>query len=599
MEDCMWDRAWSDGFLPDARLTLLEAIAQHRDASPDRTAMTAVRRAGTALAEHPVTFAELDARAREAAAELERAGVDRGDRVILAVQRPERFLAYFLGASGLGAIPVPLPPLLAHEMPRVFTERLTSVVADCQPALAVVDAPRALEAVGEALGVPGIDAAAPSSAPPSARFAWRAERADVAFLQYTSGSTGQPKGVIVTHENLVANFRAIAGGAEFGPDERCVSWLPLFHDMGIVGGLLLGLYMRTEAFILEPEHFMLRPVAWLEAMTKYRATFTVAPNFAYSLVARRLSDRALAGVDLSALRLAFDGAEPIDRPTVEAFVRRLAGFGFHPEAFYPVYGLAECTLAAAFPKPGSGARFRRVDRARLIEGGVAAADEAGEACHVSVGRAVPSMTLFVAAPGSDAPLGDGVVGEVVVRGPSVSPGYWGRPPRESALVRTGDLGYLVDGELYLVDRLKDLIILGGRNFAPSDLEQTAARVAGVTRGAIAAFGVPGEDGTEVLCVVAALTPKSLRPASQITDEIRKTVTASFGVTPKDVVLVRAGAMPKTSSGKVRRRTCRAMYLEGKLDVVDGLGARLGMQVQHLKRQVGGYLALQRDDDGSA
>jgi acyl-CoA synthetase (AMP-forming)/AMP-acid ligase II len=594
----MWDRAWSDDFLPNERLTLLEAIAQHREATPTRTAMTAVRRAGAALVEHPVTFAELDAHAREAAAELERAGIGRGARVILAVQRPERFLAYFLGASGLGAIPVPLPPLLGHEMPRVFTERLTSVAGDCQPSLAVVDAPRALEAVGDALGVPGIDAAAPASAAPSARFAWRAEPSDIAFLQYTSGSTGKPKGVIVTHGNLTANFRAIAGGAKFGPDERCVSWLPLFHDMGIVGGLLLGLYMRTEAFILEPEHFMLRPIAWLEAMTKYRATFTVAPNFAYSLVARRLSDRALAGVDLSSLRLAFDGAEPIDRPTVEGFARRMAAFGFHPESFYPVYGLAECTLAAAFPAPGSGARFRNVDRKRLTEDGVAEADAAGEACHVSVGRSVPGMELFIAAPGSDTPLADGAVGEVVVSGPSVSPGYYGQAPREGGLLRTGDLGYLIDGELYLVDRLKDLIIIGGRNLAPSDIEQTVAGVTGVTRGAIAAFGIPGDDGTEVLCVVAALTPKSLRPTAQITDEIRKTLTASFGITPRDIVLVTAGSMPKTSSGKVRRRTCRSMYLDNALDVVDGLGARLGMQVKHLKRQVGGYLALHKDDGGA-
>ncbi len=594
----MWDRAWSDDFLPDERLTLLEAIALHREAAPDRTAMTAVRRVGTTLAEHPLTFTELDGRARRAAAHLERGGVGRGDRVVLAVQRPERFLAYFLGASGLGAIPVPLPPLLGHEMPRVFEERLRSVASDCQPTLAVVDAPRAMEAVDGALGIPGIDATADDDAGESASFAWRADPADIAFLQYTSGSTGRPKGVIVTHGNLTANFRAIAGGAKFGPDERCVSWLPLFHDMGIVGGLLLGLYMRTESFILEPEHFMLRPVAWLEAMTKYRATFTVAPNFAYSLVARRLSDRALAGVDLASLRLAFDGAEPIDRPTVEGFVRRMSAYGFHAESFYPVYGLAECTLAAAFPAPGSGARFRRVDRDRLAEEGVAEAHDGGEACHVSVGRAVPGMALSIVAPGTETPLPDGAVGEVVVSGASVSRGYWGQPPRESSLLRTGDLGYLVDGELYLVDRIKDLIIIGGRNLAPSDVEQSIAGIAGLTRGAIAAFGVPGDDGTDVLCIVAALHPKSLRPVAQIIDEARKTITRAFGIAPRDVCLVASGSMPKTSSGKVRRRTCRDMYLAGELQVVDGIGARVGMQLNHMKRQVGGYLALRRDDDGA-
>ncbi len=310
---------------------------------------------------------------------------------------------------------------------------------------------------------------------------------ETAFIQYTSGSTAAPKGVIVTHGNLVANMRASAEVAGLGPADRSVSWLPLYHDMGLIGGMLLGVYLGAGTFVMRSRSFLGRPDSWLRAISRFKATFACAPNFAYNMLARRLSERALAGLDLSSWRLAFNGAEPIDRVTVNEFARRLAPAGLPLESMYPVYGMAECTLAISLPTPGAPVRLDFVDRALLSSTGRASQtspDSPSAACFTGVGRALPAHRVRIVEPGSRTELPERHLGEIVVSGPSVTPGYFrndGRcaPSREE--LQTGDLGYVADGELYVVDRIKDILILGGRKCRPlrcrtrgRDLDRRAA-----------------------------------------------------------------------------------------------------------------------------
>lgn len=577
--------------LPEPLVPFPEVFARRVARAPDAVAFTEVTARGRILEDTTFTLGDVAAAAARAATCLRARGVAPGDRVVLCVERPDAFLAFLLGAHRIGAVPVPLPSLGDLDTPAAFRERVRAVCEDCTPSALVLEEPdRARRALDAPLdGAHVIDAAEPDARVPADDApAHRATPDEIAFLQYTSGSTGRPKGVIVTHGNLTANFHAIVSGAGFGPGERSLSWLPLHHDMGLVGGFLLGLYAGFGVFVMRPRAFLFRPDAWLRAMTRARATFTVAPNFAYSLVAKRLPDSALADIDLSSLRLAFNGAEPIDRPTVDAFVARLAPHGFRPEAMYPVYGLAECTLAVAFPRPGDGARYETIDRDALY--GAARSETVEDASRglavVSVGRAVPKHTVTILAVDRDAPLGEREVGEIAVAGPSVSPGYFGHPPREGAHLRTGDLGYLADGELRVVDRLKDLVIVRGRNYAPTDIERAIARVPGLTRGAIVAFAEASEDGTEGVVIVAALDPSSLRTIAQIKEDVRQVLLQVFTLVPRDVRVVAPGTIPKTTSGKVRRRACRDLYVAGELHEIDGLAARASAVAARLRTRVG-------------
>ena len=574
-------------FLPHPSWTLPEILDLRAATSPAEEALFDLVAERTGLVARPTRFGELRARTLDVAAALVAAGVGRGDRVVISLGRPSSFAAALLGTMRTGAVAVPVPPADGLELPRAIEERLRGVVEDCGPR-AVISEGTALEiARARVPGAAVLDFA--SIAPGTGPAMQHARLEDIAFLQYTSGSTGRPRGVVVRHGNLVANLRAIQEAARFDEHDRCVSWLPLFHDMGLVGGLLLGLYLGTAPHLMEPRTFLLRPRSWLEAMSRFRATFTVAPNFAYALVARRIPDAALAGLDLSSVRLLFDGAEPIDRATTDAFLARLSPCGLRPEALYPVYGLAEATLAAAFPEPSTGARYDTVDRAELATSGHAVPVDPGSPGAVAVaclGRAVPGHRLWIADPSSGTALGERVVGEVMLEGPSVSPGYHGEALDRRTL-RTGDLGYLAGGELHIVDRLKDLVIVGGRNHAPSDLERAAATVGDLVPGGIAAFGTrsgEGEEGTETLVIVAAVHPSSWRTAEAIRTDVAAAVHLRAGIRPTEIVLVTPDGVPRTSSGKIRRAECKARYERGELEPLEGPMARVGLKLERLRRR---------------
>ena len=559
-------------FLPDPRLTFPAVFAERAAAAPDRAALFEVAFERREPRSVPHTFAELDVMVRGAAADLSREGVGPGDRVVLCLGNAATFLSFFVAAQALGAIPVPLPSTADFQAPAAFRERIGGVMSDCEPRVVVVDSLRGIEpgASLSSMGASFIDTSARVASPigalpPALRF----DRSfhETAFIQYTSGSTGSPKGVVVTHRNLVSNMRASTEGARFGPGDRSLSWLPLYHDMGLVGGLLLGLYLGIDTFVMPTRTFVGRPDSWLRAMSHFKATFSCAPNFAYTILARRLPPGALPDIDLSSWRLAFNGAEPIDLATLQDFARRFESVGLAPDSLFPVYGMAECTLAVAFPTPGAPVRRDVVDRDLLGRAGRAMPVSPGSPTGVSfasVGRAVPGHTVRILEIDTSAELPERHLGEIVVSGPSVSPYYFrkdGRYTEPRRELRTGDLGYVANGDLYIVDRIKDLLIISGRNFVPSDIERVVCDVPGVRYGSVVAFAIRGAEGTDELYLVVGTEPRSSLEAD-LRQLVSERVQERFGLAARDIVLVKPGIVPKTSSGKIKRMACRELYERG-------------------------------------
>jgi fatty-acyl-CoA synthase len=394
----------------------------------------------------------------------------------------------------------------------------------------------------------------------------------LAILQFTSGSTADPKGVMLPHRCVTANMDAICVGAAFDLDqERVASWLPLYHDMGLIG--LLGVPMTTGAdlVIAGPQDFLAAPLRWLDWMSTFEATVTGGPNFAYALAARAL--KRAGDLDLSRWRLALNGAEPIDPDSVESFLSAGAPFGLNADAAFCVYGMAEATLAISFPEPGAGMTTDTVDRRVLETDAYAAPVEAGRGTRrlPRLGRVLDGLELRVVDPESRGQRVDREVGEIEIRGNSVTPGYFKNVEATAATIRdgwlrTGDLGYLVDGDIVICGRDKDVIIVGGRNVFPEDIERAAARVDGVRAGNVIAFGTTGRRGHESIVVVA-----ETRADDTGTDPVRSEVAArvidAIGIPPTEIVLVAPGTLPKTSSGKLQRSLCKHRYLSDILEPV--------------------------------
>ncbi len=534
-----------------------------------------------------ITFGELFARSSAVAEELARRGFEPGQTAAIMLPTCAEFFFTFAGILLAGGIPVPIYPPFRADRIAEYATRQSAILRNAEArflftfrqaeGLARLLRPRVpslrevVNATHFAEVSPATDESRSTGWRPVQNVAHHARGEDIAFLQYTSGSTGDPKGVTLTHSNLLANIRAIIEAAELTPQDVCVSWLPLYHDMGLIGAWLAPIFTGIPLVVMSPLAFLSRPERWLRAISRHRGTISPAPNFAYELCVRKIADKNLQGVDLSSWRAAVNGAETVRAETLERFAARFTPFGFRREAMLPVYGLAEATLAVSFPKIGTGYRVDRIEREAFESRGQAIPSAAeGSAALAFVGAGRPLQNMEVRIVGADGiPLPERAEGQLWFRGPSASSGYFRNPAATAQLARgdgwlnSGDLAYQTDGELFITGRAKDLIIKGGRNIYPHEVEEIAGRVAGVRTGCVVAFGAPDErSGTERLVVAAEV--RDLSMSKPIAAEIVRAVDEALGMPPDVVALLPTQSIPKTSSGKLRRSETRRLYLEGRL-----------------------------------
>lgn len=509
-------------------------------------------------------------RARGAAAGLLASGrVRPGEPFLLVANTGLDEVAALLGALLLGALPVPMAPPAGLVGLEAWVDRVERTAA-ALGATAVAGQSGALDFLAtHGVALPAVDLGGlPHDGPPS-----RGVAAGPAYVQLTSGSTADPKGVLIGHQHVAANVHMIGFGSEVRPGDRVASWLPLYHDMGLVGTLLFSLYWNLDLVLLPPQAFLTRPARWLEAISRHGCTLSPAPAFAFPYVAHRARDEELAGLDLSTWRVAYCGAEPIHPRAIERFTRRFAARGLSAGAIFPCYGLAEATLAVTFAPPGRGVREVAVSRRRLAADGLVGPPES-EADRLDLvlnGRPLAELSVEVRDDAGQ-PLPPGHAGAVFVRGASVAHGYY----RDGAATRaafggdgwldTGDLGCVIDGELAVIGRRKDLIIVRGRNHAAIDLEWAAQAVEGVRPGSAAAFAAADEaEGTEAPVLAAEVgADETDWSRGAIAAGVREAVLSRTGLRLKDVVLLAPGTLPKTTSGKVQRARVRALYEAGEL-----------------------------------
>jgi fatty-acyl-CoA synthase len=543
-------------------LPRLEATAETRHS------ITFVGSAGADGCER-VEWSRLHEDARAMAAALQARGVGPGSHVALLGPTTRPFVTAIQATwlAGATVVVLPLPMRLASIEDFVAQTRRLIVHADAQ--IVVIDA-QLSEFLDPQPGDPPIVQLEELRGAPGSYDRPADDPDALAILQFTSGATADPKGVMVPHRCMTANLDAAVEAAAFDPDvDRAVSWLPLYHDMGLIGLLGAPMLHGFDLVLAAPQDFLAAPARWMEWIAEFGGTATAGPNFAYALAARAL--RRLDRLDLSRWRLALNGAEPIDPNAVEAFLAAGARHGLDPGTAFCVFGMAEATLAVAFPTPGAGMQVDTVDQRVLETEGYAAPVDGGGADDdvrrlPRLGRPVPGLEMRVCDPATGQAMQDREVGEVELRGSSITPGYYNNPDATTASrrgdwFRTGDLGYVVDGELVVCGRIKDVIIVGGRNVFPEDVERAAESVEGVRAGNVIAFGTEGRRGREAVVVVAETKHDEIAP---IRAAVAARVTDAVGVPPEDIVLVRPGTLPKTSSGKPQRSLCRRRYLGDEL-----------------------------------
>jgi len=562
----------------------LERVADRRE-----TGYSYLSEAGGARFE---SFAELYERARRIGRALQARGLRKGDRIGLILPDSEEFVDAFFGAVMVGVVPVPMSPPAHFGRTETYLHAITPIVAKAQPRLIVTDERVRPILTPHPAGVAGVSTVTLASLLDGIRAGDRCvpvelHPTDTAFLQVTSGSTAHPKSVRLSHASLVANLHAISWdhGLRSTSDDYGVSWLPLYHDMGLIGKVLVPMYagMRGSLFI-SPSLFLKRPTSWLHQISARKGTITFAPTFAYELCVTRLDRRGLDGVDLSSLRVAGCGAEPVRYEILAAFARRLEAHGFKPQALLPCYGLAEHSLAVTFSPVGEGMRMERV-RADALSQGVAVPAGPGEDSAaldmVSCGRVFPGHRLKIVDPdGRTLPARR--VGEIVVRGPSVMDGYFQDEEGTAAVLRedgwlhTGDLGYMADGNLFVCGRSKDLIIVHGRNYYPQDIEWEVGEVDGVRQGNVVAFGLADPGDIRERVVIAAEVKSAHQSHEQIARSIRARVLDGLSLKVDEVILLAAHSLPKTSSGKLQRARARELVRTGALaaDNTHGRAARV-------------------------
>jgi acyl-CoA synthetase (AMP-forming)/AMP-acid ligase II len=570
--------------------TLVDVVNERAESHPGRRAYVYLDNGETEGA--ALTYGDVDREARIVGAWLQAEGLA-GERALLLYPPGLDFVTAFLGCLYGGVAPIPVYPPHPTRPERALP-RLSGIVKDAAPRAAL--SLSAMLPMGLALAAHDpqfgkMRFVATDDLPAALAERWR--RPDIsaesmAFLQYTSGSTGSPKGVVVSHGNLMHNERLIQVAFEHGEASSVTSWLPLYHDMGLIGNLLQPLYMGSWCVLMSPAAFLQRPLRWLQAIATYRTETNGAPNFAYDLCVAKTTEEQRAALDLRCWTLAYTGAEPVRAATIDRFVQAFGPSGFRREAFYPCYGLAEGTLMVSGGRKADPPVSRRL-RASALEAGEVALWSQGDdpldaRTLVGCGATLLDQRLAIADPETLATCPPHRIGEIWVSGPSVTGGYWNQPELseqtfrarladtgEGSFLRTGDLGFLWDGELFVTGRLKDLIIIDGRNHYPQDIELTAEQCDPAIRPAgCAAFSIDVA-GVERLVLVAEVDRRlELDPevgdadAAAVTKAIRRAISEAHDVATRVVLLVEAGAIPKTSSGKTRRQQCRLDFLSGAL-----------------------------------
>ncbi|NUR32643.1 MAG: aminotransferase class I/II-fold pyridoxal phosphate-dependent enzyme [Gemmatimonadaceae bacterium] len=530
-----------------------------------------------------LTFAALQRRARAIAVHLAEHVIP-GDRVVLLVPPGLEYVAAFFGCLYAGVIAVPAYP----PNPRRADPRVARIVADCGARIALVSDAFMARLDGWLALTPDLSALTWLDAGRLAdgdATAWRAPSLTgraLAMLQYTSGSTGDPRGVMLSHANLLHNSAVIHRVSAHRTHDNGVFWLPPFHDMGLIGGILQPIYAGLSAALMAPATFLQRPLRWLEAMARYRATTSGAPNFAYDLCVERIGEAERGTLDLSHWRTSFNGAEPIRADTIERFSQAFAASGLRRDVILPCYGLAEGTLLVSGGPAERAPLIVPADRRSLESGELRAPDTPGASAMtlVASGEPIAEQTVAIVDPDTGTRCGSNEIGEIWVAGPSVAVGYWERPEASAAtfharlagsgqsFLRTGDLGVLMRGQLIVTGRLKDLVILDGRNYYPHDIEVAAERSHPALRpGFTAAFGVAGDGRERLVLVAEAARQHKPESDSALFQAIRTELAGTIGVVPDEIVLIRQNTIPRTSSGKIQRRACRAAYLGDALDVV--------------------------------
>jgi acyl-CoA synthetase (AMP-forming)/AMP-acid ligase II len=571
----------------DARFRTVADILRIRAADhPDTEAYVFLDfLAGDEISEHGITYGELHRKVQRIAAGLQE-GHARGDRVVLLYPPGIEYITAFFACQYAGVVAVPSYP----PFTRRHVSQLLSIIGDAKP--------RSVLSAGPVLE--GVRAAVEKALQARADWEWLCtgdlEGADhpdlegpesgISFLQYTSGSTTRPRGVMLTHENLLHNLHLIEACFGHTAESRGVIWLPPYHDMGLIGGILQPAYAGFPVYLFSPLSFLKKPLRWLEAITRYRATTSGGPNFAYELCLRKIPPGSRERLDLSSWDLAFNGAEPVQPSTLERFSMAFGPHGFDRKAFYPCYGLAESTLIVSGGWKNEPPRIRSFDSGALLENSIRQTVAAGgrDRAYVGCGSRLESGEIVIANPEAMTLCPADAIGEIWVRGPSVASGYWNNPDEtervfgaylrdtnQGPFLRTGDLGFVHEGELFITGRIKDTIILRGRNVYPQDIERTAEEShPGLRKGCNAAFAVDVQNENRVVLLQELSSDYAVHgdlKTDEICSAIRTAVAVNHGIQVDDVVLIRSNTLLKTTSGKIQRSACRREYLMGRLETI--------------------------------
>jgi len=533
------------------------------------------------------SFTQVCKEARRIGARLQSLGLNKGDRLALVLALPEDFVLVFLGAISAGIMPVPLYPPLTLNRTDNYLDRAVGIlrVSGARALVTNQDIMRIFQPV--LYRIPSIEKSLDVHVlrhMPVDKDLKKIEikQEDPCFLQFTSGSTAEPRGVIVTNRNLMANAKAVIETLEVDPDkDRAVSWLPLYHDMGLIGFVVAALVAQVPVVSIPTIAFVKHPGIWMETVHKYRGTITFGPNFAFDLAAKRAPRNNQSSLDLSCLRILGCGAEPINPKTMDNFIAAFKPYGLNPDAITPCYGMAEATLAITFDRRNKPLRRLVVNRndyeilniVRPVEDLEALSDPRARFELISCGRTFSEHEIQIMDSEGNI-LPEGHVGEIVFRGPSVTPGYFQNPEASRQLLKggwlhTGDIGFIFEGDLYISGRQKDLVIINGRNYPPQTIEWVVEEVPGIRKGSVVAFSVDG-DATEKLVVVAET---SMTNNTGLAQAISEQIRCTLGLSADKVVLVARGSIPKTSSGKLRRRQTKALYEKGLLGTLSDYPTR--------------------------